>query len=62
MLQGHLLWLEVGMATFEWLAFDKEQRFFDFRVDFLFDFVSRSSRLLFISRARHVLYGDLPLI
>ena len=50
------------MATFEWLAFDKEQRFFDFRVDFLFDFVSRSSRLLFISRARHLLYGDLPLI
>ena len=62
MLQGHLLWLEVGMVTFEWLAFDKEQRFFDFRVNFLFDLVSCSSRLLFISRARHVLYGDLPLI
>ena len=44
------------------LAFGTDQRLFDFKINFLFKFVSRSARLLFISSVTHVLYGDLPLI
>ena len=47
---------------FVWLAFDTDQRFFDFKINFLFEFVSSSSRLLIVSMVRHVLYGDSPLI
>ena len=45
---------------FEWLAFDTDQNFliFDFKINFLFAFVSSDSRLVIISRVRHVLYGD----
>ena len=47
---------------FVWLAFDTDQRFFDFKINFLFEFVSSASSLIFISRVRHVLYGHSPLI
>ena len=47
---------------FVWLAFDTDQRFFDFKINFLFEFVSSSSRLLIIYRVRHVLSGNSPLI
>ena len=43
---------------FVWLAFDTNQRFFGLKINFLFEFVSTSSRLLIISRVRNVLYGD----
>ena len=39
---------------FVWLAFDTDQRFFDF--------VLNSSRLFIIYRVKHVLYGYSPLI
>ena len=39
---------------FVWLAFDADQRFFDF--------VLNSSRLFIIYRVKYVLYGDSPLI
>ena len=51
-LQGHFLWL----------VFDTDQRIFDFKINFLSDFVSGASRLLIICRFRHVLYVDSPLI
>ena len=35
---------------FECLAFDTDQRFIDFKMIFLFDFVTSTSRLLIISR------------
>ena len=41
---------------FVWLAFDTDQRFFDFKINFFFEFVASSSRLLIISRVRHVTY------
>ena len=44
------------------LAFETKQRFFDFKINFFFEFVSSSSRLLIISRVIHVRYGDSPLI
>ena len=44
------------------LAFDTDQKFFDFKINFLFEFMWNSSRLLIISRVRHVLYGDSRLI
>ena len=47
---------------FEWLSFDTDQRFFNFKINFLFEFVSSASRLLIVSRVRHVIYGDSPLI
>ena len=47
---------------FEWLLFDTDHRFFDFKINFLFDFMSSALRLLIISRVRHVLYGDSSLI
>ena len=47
---------------FVWLAFDTDQRFFDFKINFLFEVVSSSSRLLIVSMVIHVLYGDSPLI
>ena len=47
---------------FEWLDFDADQSFFYFIINFLFEFVSSSSRLIIIFRVRHVLYGDSPLI
>ena len=46
---------------FEWLSFDTDQRFFGFKINFLFDFVSSASRWLIISRVRHVLCGKSPL-
>ena len=45
-----------------WLDSDTDQRFFDFKIKFFFEFVSSSSKLLNISRVIHVLYGDSPLI
>ena len=47
---------------FLWLAFESDQRFFDFKINFLFEFVSSASSLIFTSRVRHVLYGHSPLI
>ena len=47
---------------FVWLAFDTDQRLFDFKINFLFEFVLSSSRLLIVSMVRHVLYADSPLI
>lgn len=43
---------------FQWLAFDTDQMFFHFKINFVFDFVSSASRLLIISSVSHVLYGD----
>ena len=37
---------------FEWLAFDTDQRFFDFKINFLFDFLWSASRFLIISRVK----------
>ena len=46
-----------------WPTFDREQRFFWFKNQFShWICVESSSRLLIISRVRHVLYGDSPLI
>ena len=39
-------------GQFEWLAFDTDQSFFDFEINFLLDFVSSASRLLITSRVR----------
>ena len=50
--QGHFLWL----------ALDADQRFFYFKINFLFDFSSSASSLLIISKARHILDGDSSLI
>ena len=61
-LQGHLLWLEVSMVTLSGYYFNTDQRFFDFKINFFFEFVSSASRLLIISRVTHVIYGDSPLI
>ena len=61
-LQGHLLWLEVGMVTLSGYSFNTDQRFFDFKINFLFEFVSSALRFLIISRVRHVIHGDSPLI
>ena len=47
---------------FMWLAFDAHQRFFDFKINILLEFVSGSSRLLNTFMVRHVLYSDSPLI
>ena len=33
---------------FEWLAFDKDQKLFDFKINFLSEFVSSASRILFL--------------
>ena len=52
----------VRQGHFEWLAFDIAQRFSDFKINFLFDFVSSVSWLLIIFRVIHVLYGDSPLV
>ena len=52
----------VRQVHFEWLAFDIAQRFSDFKINFLFDFVSSVSWLLIISRVIHVLYDDSPLV
>ena len=52
----------VRQGHFEWLAFDIAQRFSDFKINFLFDFVSSVSWLLIISRVIHVLYDDSPLV
>ena len=60
--QGHLLLLEVGMVTFSGYSFNTDQLSFDFKINFLFEFVSSASRLLIISRVRHVIYGKSPLI
>ena len=49
-------------GCFEWLAFDTNQRFFYFKINFLFEFVPSASELRIISRVRHILYGDSPLI
>ena len=43
---------------FVWLAFDTNERVFDLKINFVFEFVSTSSRLLIISRVRNVLFGD----
>ena len=37
---------------FEWLAFDTDQRLFDLNINFLFNLVSKASRLLIISRLK----------
>ena len=42
--------------------FDSEKRLFDFKINFLFEFLSNASTLLVISRTRHVLDVDMPLI
>ena len=42
---------------FVWLVFDTNQRFFDLKINFLFEFVS-TSRSFIISRVRNVPYGD----
>ena len=47
---------------FQWLAFNTDERLFDFKTNFLFDFESSASRLLIISRIRHVFYGNSSLI
>ena len=60
--QGHLLLLEVGMVTFSGYSFNIDQRSFDFKINFLFEFVSSASKLLIISRVRHVIYGKSPSI
>ena len=60
--QGHLLLLEVGMVTFSGYSFNTDQLSFNFKINFLFEFVSSASRLLIISRVRHVIYGKSPLI
>ena len=62
MLQGHLLWLEVDLVTLSGYFFNTDQRFFDFKINFLFEYVSSASRLLIICRVILVLYGDWPLI
>ena len=49
-------------AHFVWLAFDTNRRFFDLKINFLFEFVSSSSWLLIISRVRNIIYGVSPLI
>ena len=54
-LQGHLLWIEVGMVTLSGYSFNTDQRFFDFKINFLFEFVSSALRFLIISRVRHVI-------
>ena len=61
-LQVHLLWLEVGMITLSGYSVNTDQRLFDFKINFLFEFVSSASKLLIISRVRHVIYADSPLI
>ena len=61
-LQVHLLWLEVGMITLSGYSVNTNQRFFDFKINFLVEFVSSASKLLIISRVRHVIYADSPLI
>ena len=61
-LQGHLLLLEVGMVILSGYSFTTDQMFFDFKINFLFEYVSSASRLLIISRVRHIIYRDLPLI
>ena len=38
-LQGHLLWLEVSMVTLSGYYFNTDQRFFDFKINFFFEFV-----------------------
>ena len=35
---------------FEWLSFDTDQRFFGFKINFLFDFMLSALRWLIISR------------
>ena len=47
---------------FVWLAFDTNQRLFDLKINFLFEFVSSSSWLFIISRVRNIIYGVSPLI
>ena len=49
-------------GQFVWRAFDTDQRFFDFKINFPFEFVTSSSRLRIVSMVRHVLYGDSSLI
>ena len=50
------------MVTFSGYSFNTDQLSFDFKINFLFEFVSSASRLLIVSRVRHVIYGDSPLI
>ena len=57
-----LIVARVRQGHFEWPAFDIAQRLSDFKINFLFDFVSIVSWLLIISRVIHVLYGDSPLL
>ena len=52
---GSLIVARGRHGHFVWLVFDTDQRFFDFKINFLFEFVSSSSRLL-------VLYRDSLLI
>ena len=52
MLQGHSFLVRGRHGHFEWLAFDTDYRFFDFKINFFFDFLSSASRLLIISRVK----------
>ena len=45
-----------------WVAFNTDQKIFDFKINFLFDFASNVSRFLIISSIRHDFYADSPLI
>ena len=42
-LQVHLLWLEEGVVTLSGYSVNTDQRFFDFKINFLFEFVSSAS-------------------
>ena len=57
-IQGHLIVARGRHGYIEWLAFYADQRFFDFKIGFLFEFTSSASTLLIISRVRHNLYDD----
>ena len=61
-LQGHLLWLEVGMVTLSGCSFNTDERFLILKSIFSLNFLSSASRLLIISRVRHVICSDSPLI
>ena len=51
-----------SMVTLHGQPLIQVKGFFYLKINFFFDFVSSSSRLLIISRVRNVFYGDSPLI
>ena len=59
MLQGHLLWLEVGMVTLSGYSVNTDQRFFDLKSTFSLNFCQvHQSCLLFLEL--DVIYGYWP--